>query len=265
MSGHFDRLLIGSNLKMYKTNQQTLDYARQLQALTADIPRSELTLFILPAYVTLAAVCRQVDHSLLKVGAQNMHWEEQGQFTGEISPLMLQEIGVDLVMVGHAERRQLFGDQDWMVNKRALSALAHGFQVLICIGETAEDKAYRVSAERLRQQLTIALHGVHAVDLERVWVAYEPVWAIGAGGQQADPFYANTMHAVIHATLESLYPEHGTCIPVLYGGSVNLENAPALIAQPEIDGLFIGRAAWDAADFNRILHSVIEIHRGVTK
>jgi triosephosphate isomerase len=257
MTGRFRQVFVGSNLKMYKTNQQTLDYLDRLQSLTWDIPRTELVLFFLPSYPALPDACRAADHSLVLIGAQNVHWASSGQYTGEVSPPMLQEIGVDLIMVGHAERRQLFGETDWMVNKRVLSSLGTGFRTLICIGDTAEDMDYGISAERLQQQLKIALHCVRADQLSKVWVAYEPVWAIGEGSVVAEPAFANEMHAVIHATLDRLYPGGSPQVPVLYGGSVNLSNAAELVVQPDIDGLFIGRAAWEAGNFNAILRSIM--------
>jgi triosephosphate isomerase len=255
----FDKVYVGSNLKMYKTNQQTVDYVSQLQQLTRDIPRSELKLFILPSYTALADACRSADHELLWIGAQNMHWEAQGPYTGEISPVMLREINVDLVMVGHAERRQLFGETDWMVNQRLLSSLAHGFHTLLCVGDTAEDIRSGVSAEVLRKQLQRALYNVTTDQLEKIWVAYEPVWAIGEHGKPADPNYANEMHAVLRRSLADVFPGRQEMIPLLYGGSVDLGIGPNMLEQPEIDGLFIGRAAWDAAHFNQILRQVLKM------
>ena len=260
-SARFQRVFVGSNLKMYKTNRQTLDFLHRLQELTRDIPRTELSLFFLPSYTALADACREADHNLCWIGAQNMHWEEQGRFTGEISPLMLAEIGVDLVMIGHAERRQVFGETDEMVNRRVLSSLAHKFQTLICVGDTQHELQYGVSADVLRQQLKIALFGVSAKQLEKVWLAYEPVWAIGEGGQPAEPGLANEMHAVLRQVLADLYPGKEQAVPILYGGSVDLENIEGLMEQPEMDGLFVGRAAWEADRFNQIVRKTLAARR----
>ncbi len=257
MTGHFKRVFIGSNLKMYKTNQQNLSYLSQLLELTKDISRSNLTLFILPSYTALAEMLRMANHSEILIGAQNMHWEDSGAYTGEISPPMLKELGVDLVMLGHAERRSIFGETDRMVNRRILASLAHGFITLVCVGDTTEDMTFGVSEERLRQQIKTALHGVDSSLFDKLWVAYEPVWAIGTGGRPADPEFASHMHRSIRNALNEIFPDHPNSIPILYGGSVNLENCAALINQPEIDGLFIGRAAWDAENFNRIIRSVL--------
>jgi L-erythrulose 1-phosphate isomerase len=262
MTKNNGKLLVGSNLKMYKTSQQTLEYMRELQEITRDIDRADLTLFILPSYTSLPDACRQADHSLLKIGAQNMHWEEQGQYTGEVSPRMLKEIGVDVVMIGHAERRQMFGETDWMVNKRVRTSLRYGFQTLVCVGETAEDKKYQISRDRLIQQLKVALYGVEENNIDQIWIAYEPVWAIGEGGQVADPIYVNEMHTVLQDTLTDLFHSNGDKIPLLYGGSVNPDNAKELIQQPHIDGLFIGRSAWEAPSFNTIIRKALENYKG---
>ncbi len=258
MTGYFKKVFIGSNLKMYKTNQQNRAFVSQLLELTKDLTGSNLILFILPSYTALADICRLVDHSSILIGAQNMHWEDNGAYTGEISPLMLKELGIDLVMLGHAERRSIFGETDRMVNQRVKASLSNGFRTLLCVGDTAEDMFFGVSEERLRLQIKIALHGVESSFLEQLWVAYEPVWAIGAGGKPADPEFASRMQHSIRNTLNEVFPDHPNSIPILYGGSVNFENCSALISQPEIDGLFIGRAAWDAVNFNRIIRKVIQ-------
>lgn len=257
MTGRFSQVFVGSNHKMYKTNQQTVEYLRALQDLSADISRTDLTLFVLPPYVALADACRAIDPTLIMIGAQNMHWAEQGEFTGEISARMLASIGVRLVMAGHAERRRLFGETDEMVNRRVLASLQHGFQTLICVGETADDKRFGDSKEHIRAQLNTALHGVAEDHWEKIWIAYEPVWAIGEAGELADPLYVNQMHAWIHATLVRVSPQFGGRVPVLYGGSVNLSNSLDFINQPEVDGLFIGRAAWDPVNFCSILHKIM--------
>lgn len=253
MNQRIKKVIFGSNLKMYKTNHETLAYLARLQELTKDISRDLLALFILPSYTAIADCCRMVDPALVRIGAQNVHWHSEGCFTGEISVRMLQELGADFVMIGHAERRQFFGETDLIVNKRVLTSLNMGFYVLICVGDSAQDKELGIFKERLSMQLKTALHGVKKDQLSRVWVAYEPVWAIGEGGSVATPDYANSIHNVLHNLMEDLYPEIGGQVPILYGGSVNMNNAADLIVQPRIDGLFIGRAAWDADNFSRLI------------
>jgi triosephosphate isomerase len=249
------KLYFGSNLKMYKNIQDTVSYLHELSELTKDISRDEMELFIIPSYTSLESATSSTDQSVIKLGAQNMCWEEQGQFTGEISPLMLQEIGIELVMIGHSERRHVFGETDPEENRKVRCALDHGFTTLLCIGETGEEKDYGISAEVLRTQLKIGFHDVPVDQVSKIWVAYEPVWSIGVNGTPATADYAEEMHKVIKGCLCEIFGEAGRNIPVLYGGSVNPSNADELIVQPSIDGLFTGRAAWQADKFDKLIRS----------
>ena len=147
------KLYFGSNLKMYKNIKDTVEYLQKLVENTKDISREEIELFIIPSYTTLESATKNVDRAYVKLGAQNMCWEDEGQFTGEISPLMLKELGLDLVMIGHSERRHVFGETDVEENKKVKAALNHGFTTLLCIGETAEEKDFGISAEVLRTHL----------------------------------------------------------------------------------------------------------------
>lgn len=253
------KLLMGTNLKMYKTASQTASYLSALQALTADL-RSEVTLFVIPSYTSLERAVNTVKDKAVLLGAQNMHPEEQGQFTGEISPLMLQELGIDIIEIGHSERRHVFGETNEEENKKVLSALRYGFTALLCVGETAAEKDHGIADEVLSMQLKIGLHGIAQTDLDRLWVAYEPVWAIGVNGVPAPPAYASERHLHIKSVLAGLFP--GNNIPVLYGGSVNPENAEALIVQPGVDGLFTGRSAWEAEGFNKLIRQVLKLYQG---
>lgn len=246
------KLYFGSNLKMYKNIQDTVAYLQKLVENTKDISRDEIELFIIPSYTTLESATKNVDRDYVLLGAQNMCWEDQGQFTGEISPLMLKELGLDLVMIGHSERRHVFGETDAEENKKVKAALNHGFTTLLCIGETAEEKDFRISAEVLRTQLKVGFHDVPA-QVDKIWVAYEPVWSIGVNGTPATADYAEEMHKVIKGCLREIFGEEADKIPVLYGGSVNPGNANELIVQPSIDGLFTGRAAWDADKFDKLI------------
>ena len=237
------KLYFGSNLKMYKNIKDTTEYLKALADYTKDLSREEIELFIIPSFTTLESASHCYDRQYIKLGAQNMCWEEEGQFTGEISPLMLKELGLDLVMIGHSERRHVFGETDVEENKKVKAALDHGFTALLCIGETGEEKEFGISPEVLRTQLKIGFHGVPVSQVPKIWVAYEPVWSIGVNGTPATADYAEKMHKVIKACLREIFGEAGDDIPVLYGGSVNPGNCEELIVQPSIDGLFTGRAA----------------------
>lgn len=250
------KMYFGSNLKMYKNIRDTVAYLRALAEGTKTISRDELELFIIPSYTALESSCKNIDQKYIKLGAQNMCWEDEGQFTGEVSPLMLKELGVELVMIGHSERRHIFGETDIEENKKVKAALNHGFTTLLCIGESKEEKTYGVGEEVLRTQLKIGFHDVPVSQAPHIWVAYEPVWSIGVDGIPASADYAEKMHRVIKKYLAEMFGERGKEIPVLYGGSVNAGNARRLMMQPSIDGLFIGRAAWKADEFVKLIRDV---------
>lgn len=254
------KLYLGTNTKMYKTIADTKSFLMDLDAYTRDISRAYLELFVIPSFTALQEAGKCVGPGQIHLGAQNMGWEDEGQFSGEISPLMLKEVGTEIVMIGHSERRHILGETDEMENKKVLCALRHGFTPLLCVGETGEEKELGISDEVLRSQLKIGLHGVSPEQTEKLWIAYEPVWAIGVNGIPAAKEYAEEKHCVIRNCLVELFGEEaGGQIPILYGGSVNLENACGLIRMQNIDGLFIGRSAWDAARFHSIIRNVLPL------
>lgn len=249
---------MGTNTKMYKTIAETNAFVSRLCELTRDISRDTFELFVIPSYTTLDQANRHHDPAYLKLGAQNMGWEERGQFTGEISPLMLKEVGCDLVMIGHSERRHIFMETDDMERRKVRCALDHGFCVLLCIGETEAQKDAGKSDEVLQQQLTIGFADVTPEETAHIWVAYEPVWAIGVEGKPISVDYADKRLHMIRQALLTRFGVYGENIPVIYGGSVNPENAVALSHCHDINGLFIGRSAWDADNFNRLIRTVLK-------
>lgn len=251
------KIYFGTNLKMYKTVSETTQYLDSLIELTKDINRDQIELFVIPSYTSLPAASSCVDQQLIRLGSQNVCWEEEGQFTGEISPRMLKELGIDLIMAGHSERRHIFGETNQQENLKVKKVVGEGMTALLCIGETQAEKESGVSIEALRIQLKTGLKGIPASVLNKIRIAYEPVWSIGSSGVPASPEYAQAMHQEIKNCLFELYQQPALKIPVLYGGSVNLENAVPLIRQPDVDGLFIGRSAWDAFSFNRILRACL--------
>lgn len=253
------KLHIGTNLKMYKTIAQTVEYLERLKALTED--PEDVELFVVPSFTSLESAGKAVSGSHIHIGAQNMCWEDEGQFTGEVSPVMLKEVGVEIIEIGHSERRHVFGESDEEINRKTLAAIGHGFTALLCIGETGEQKEAGISDEILGIQLKAGLKGLYKENLDQLWIAYEPVWAIGVNGKPASAEYASQKHEVIKSVLASLYGNEGYGIPVLYGGSVNHGNAAELIVQSSVDGLFIGRSAWDAESFNSIIRKVLPLYR----
>lgn len=253
------KLYFGSNFKMYKNIQATNEYLEAITKATNDINRNEVQFFFIPSFTSLESASKSPVRNSFMLGAQNMCWEEEGQFTGEISPLMLKELGLDLVMIGHSERRHGFGEDDYTENKKVRKALDCGFTTLLCVGETLQEKEFGISAEVLRTQIKVGLHGVTKEQLPKIWIAYEPVWSIGVHGTPAPVDYAQKMHKVIKDCLAEMFGEKGREIPALYGGSVNMENCNALIVQPDIDGLFTTRTAFQVENFSKLIHDAIEI------
>ncbi|MDU8924886.1 triose-phosphate isomerase [Pasteurellaceae bacterium LIM206] len=258
------KIYFGTNLKMYKGNAAVVEYISALSDFANTFKsKYEIDLFVIPSYTALKDAIETVNAKnttpKIKIGAQNMNPHDSGQFTGEISPLMLRELGVQLVMIGHSERRHVMKETDQEENEKVLASLKHQFITLLCIGETLEQKNYDISDEVLRTQLKIGLHGMSKEQLPLLRVAYEPVWAIGTAGIPATADYADEKHAVIKQCLFELFGEDSHQIPVLYGGSVNPQNADELIAQPHIDGLFVGRSAWDAVNFHALITDALKV------
>jgi triosephosphate isomerase len=241
--------LFGTNFKMNQTPEESVRFYQQLSRELHVAEGSQV--FIIPPFTSLAAVtavAEEDDHRIW-IGAQNVHSAPDGAYTGEISVGMLQALSVDLVLLGHAERRRLFNEQDADLNRKVHAVLGAGLWVLLAVGETAEERNFGVSGETVARQLKIDLHGVTADQMGSVQIAYEPVWSIGAGGTPAHPSDVAPIAALIRATLEERFGEAGQSVPILYGGSVDPTNAGSFTALPDIDGLFVGRAAWTVPGF----------------
>ena len=241
--------VFGTNFKMNQTPAESAAFYRQLTG-SVQIP-ADTHLFVIPPFTSLSAVrdvARQQPHQIW-VGAQNVHWEPEGAYTGEISVGMLLALDVDLVLLGHAERRRYFHETDVELNRKVLAALGAGLRVLLAVGETAEERSFGVGGETVLRQLRIGLHGVQTEHLGQIQIAYEPVWSIGAGGTPASPGDVEPVAKLIRSGCEDLFAGSGAEIPILYGGSVDSSNAETFTALPDIDGLFVGRAAWTVEGF----------------
>ena len=234
---------IGTGWKMNFSIAEARAYAGVLRAGLRRDPG--LQAFVLPPFTAIAAVVEALGDAPVLVGGQDLHWEDRGAWTGEISGAMLRDAGATLAEIGHSERREWFGETDAWVNRKVHAALRHGLRPLICVGERAEEMRDGSGEAVVRRQVRAALDGVAAEALGRVLLAYEPVWAIGERGTPASPAQAAAMHRAIRADLVQWLGDAGAAIPLLYGGSVNRGNAVALAQVPAVDGLFIGRAAWD--------------------
>jgi triosephosphate isomerase len=240
---------IGTSWKMNKTRAEANAFADALLA-TRIAERAKAQLFVIPPFPYIADVAERLRGTSIMVGGQNMHWEDHGPWTGEVSPLMLLDCGATMVELGHSERRQYFGENDETVALKVRAALKHGLIALVCIGDTKSEYDAGKTSEVLERQVRIALSEAGRNLARRVLIAYEPVWSIGEGGIPADPCFANAQHKRIKEVTRASCGEELT---VLYGGSVSQQNCEDLIAQPHIDGLFIGRAAWNAAGYARIV------------
>lgn len=250
----------GSNFKMHQTPAQTAAFVAELRQRLADqlLP---VQLFLIPPFTSLTTAAQGLQGSAIWLGAQTMHWAAAGAYTGEISGPMVQALGADLVMLGHAERRTLFGETNEALRKKVNAAITAGLRVLLCVGEQAEERALGISQEVIAIQLKTALFDVPMDALPHLLVAYEPVWSIGEGGTPADPAIVDEMHGWIRRVLTTKFGTAGQQVPVLYGGSVNLGNCAAYAALPQVDGLFVGRAAWTPPGFVDVLKIGLAAHR----
>ncbi len=243
---------IGTSWKMNKTRAEARAFAEALKVSPfADAVAAQP--FIIPPFPYVAEVADILAGTRVKVGAQNMHWEDRGAWTGEVSPLMLKDCGAHLVELGHSERRTFFNETDETVALKAAAAVKHGLVALVCIGDTRSEYNAGATADVLAKQTRYALRDIGRNAPGKVVIAYEPVWSIGEGGVPADPDFANEQHKRLKALTAELA---GEPLPILYGGSVNPQNCCELASKSDIDGLFIGRSAWDPAGFIGIVDAV---------
>ncbi|WP_077960439.1 triose-phosphate isomerase [Ensifer adhaerens] len=246
-------LWVGTSWKMNKTLAEAMVFADGLAA--ADATRDErIQRFVIPPFTAVREVKARLAATSVKVGAQNMHWDDAGAWTGEVSPLMLRDCNLDVVELGHSERREHFGETDRTVGLKTAAAVRHGLVPLICIGETLSEREAGEADEVLKRQVEGALKLLEGeAKAATILLAYEPVWAIGVNGIPATADYADERHKRIAEVAEAAL---GRRVPVLYGGSVNPGNCEELITEAHIDGLFIGRSAWDVTGYLDILQRV---------
>ena len=243
--------LIAGNWKMYKTIAEAVELAEALLRGLGDTADREV--LICPPYTALHALSPLLQETPIGLGAQDVFYEEQGAYTGAISPLMLKDVGCSYTIVGHSERRQIFGDTDAMINRKLLAALSHGLRGILCVGETKPERDSGAAESVVIGQLRAGLAAVAPAALDSLVIAYEPVWAIGTG-DTATPADAQAMHATIRRTLAELYGAAAAdTIRIQYGGSVKPDNVDELMAQPDIDGALVGGASLEASDFVAIV------------
>ena len=243
---------IGTSWKMNKLRSDAHAFAEAVKS-SSVAQTQAVQPFVISPFPYIADVAEKLKDTRFKVGAQNMHWSDAGAWTGEISPLMLKDCGATLVEIGHSERRTFFNETDETVALKTQAAVKHGLTAVVCIGDTKAEYDSGRTAEALERQVRGLLKYVAGEATNNVIIAYEPVWSIGEGGIPASPEFANEQHIKI-ATLVKILT--GGTLPILYGGSVNPGNCVELATQSHIDGLFIGRSAWDATGFIGIVEAV---------
>jgi len=232
---------------MYKTVKETEAF---LKAILPDLPRFSAEAWLAVPYTSILTAARLALGTTLRIGAQNLYGEKEGAYTGEISSRMLADAGASFVLIGHSERRQIFHEESPLLNRKIALALEAKLQPLFCVGETLMEREKGMTEEVLQRQLVEALVGFKKEDLHKIIIAYEPVWAIGTG-KVATSEIAEKAHAAIRYVLEKNFDMKE--LPLLYGGSVKPENAAALLQQPDIDGLLVGRASLSHETFLQIL------------
>lgn len=245
------RPIIAGNWKMNKTSSEAIAFVEELKPLVSN---AKCEVIICPSFVCLEQVVDAVRGTNIRVGAQNMHYEEYGAFTGEVSPIMLKESGIEHVIIGHSERRQYFNETDETVNMKIKSALKHQMMPIICCGETLYEREEGLTEKVLARQINKGLEGLNQADAGNMAIAYEPIWAIGTGKTASDS-QANEAIRYIRKIISEMYGSKAAeMIRILYGGSVKPSTIKGQMSQPEIDGALVGGASLNALDFAAIVN-----------
>ena len=253
MNRRYRKTIIAGNWKMNKTPSEAKALIEEMKPLLSKTKWCEMVLCV--PFTDIQAAVKAAKGSKIAIGAENMHFEPKGAFTGEISADMLKELGVKYVIIGHSERRQYFAETDETCNKKVAVALENGLRPILCVGESLTEREQDVTMEVIRKQVKIALQGVTAEDIKKVIIAYEPIWAIGTG-KTATSEQAGEVCAKIRDCLRELYGARAArAITIQYGGSMNAGNAAELLAQPDVDGGLIGGASLKAPDFAAIVEA----------
>ena len=246
---------IAGNWKMNKTAYEAVKLVQELSYLTEEVKPERVDVVVCPPFIALKSVSTFIEYEKpnFTLGAQNMHWEPEGAYTGEISSRMLKDLGVEYVILGHSERRQYFFENDEMIAKKVRAAYDSQITPILCLGETLKERESGQTNQVVQGQLFKVLELLSAEEVEKLIVAYEPVWAIGSG-QSAFPETANDVARYLRALVGSKYsPEVAKKVRILYGGSVTPENAADFMAEPDIDGVLVGGASLEAAKFAAII------------
>lgn len=245
------RPIIAGNWKMNKTVDEAVSLIKELIPKVKD---AQAEVVVCPPFICLPEVKKLIEGTNIELGAQNMHWEESGAFTGEVSPVMLKELGITYVIIGHSERRQYFAETDETVNKKVLSALKHDLLPIICVGETLQQREQGITNDFVSKQVKAALQGVKKEEVQKIVIAYEPIWAIGTG-HTATSEQANEVIGVIRKAVADMFGQDlADKLRIQYGGSMKPANVKELMGMPEIDGGLIGGASLKAEDFSKVVN-----------
>lgn len=243
--------IIAGNWKMHNTLAES---AALVTALTKAANKNNAEIVVAPSYTSLAHVAQLAQGSAIQVAAQDVHWEDKGAYTSAVSPVQAKDAGATLTLIGHSERRSVFGDSDDILNKKVAAALRHGLKVIFCVGETLAEREENKTMQVIEGQLQNGLAGFSAEQLNGLIIAYEPVWAIGTG-KTATPEQAQEVHAAIRAYLGKTYTEDfAQATRILYGGSVKDSNVDEIMAKPDVDGALVGGQSLLADKFTRIIN-----------
>jgi len=248
------RYLIAGNWKMNKTTGEAVELAQKLVESLKDVKDRDI--LICPTFTSLYSVHQVIKGTNIKLGAQDVFYENSGAFTGEISPIMLKDVGCEYVIIGHSERRHIIGERDELINKKVKAAINNGLKVILCVGELLEEREAGKTLEVVKTQVEKGLNGISEDEMKNVVIAYEPVWAIGTG-KTAKPEDAQEVHAYIRELLSKLYSKEIANETIIqYGGSVKASNIDSLMAMQDIDGALVGGASLVAEEFTRIVKFV---------
>lgn len=250
---------IAGNWKMHKIIPEAVDLVKALNEESSELADAEIV--VIPPSTTLSEVSKTLEGSAIKIGAQNLFWEEKGAFTGEVSAPMLKDAGCQYVVIGHSERRLYFGETDETVNKKIKAALAHGLIPIVCIGELLEEREKGETINKVDSQINAGLEGLGKEQMSKIIIAYEPIWAIGTG-LTATPTQAEEVHSFIREKLTEKYGnETASCAIILYGGSVKPDNAFSLLKEQNINGALVGGASLEADSFIQIAKESIKAYK----
>lgn len=245
--------LIVGNWKMNNSTAESVDLAEKLKKTVKDMAGVDVV--VAPPFTALGSVRDVIKGSIIKLGAQNLFWEDKGAYTGEVSPLMIRDLDCEYVIIGHSERREYFKESDEIVNKKIKAALRNKLKAIVCVGESLKEREENKTMQVIESQIKKGLQGLSLSEAKELIIAYEPVWAIGTG-RNATPAQANEVHTYIRKLLSRIFNEDiASNIKILYGGSVKLSNSAELMSEKEIDGALVGGASLEAESFAQIVRS----------